>query len=124
MPRIVDRLGGRLDGGGLHRIPEESDRGRTVGYRVVDLHHHGDPSAGHTLDHQQFPQWPVAWQWGTGEDGDRSGELVIGAWTIEHKPTDVAPQIELGILQPDRVAQSPGHRNDSPAEWRKSDEQL
>ena len=78
-PGIIDGLEGRFDGGALHHVSEERDRGRPVGHRMVDLHHHRDPGPGQTLEDQKLPEGPVPSQRRRRERGHCRGELVVAA---------------------------------------------
>ncbi len=84
-----------------------ADRANSVGDAVVDLLDQRRPTVGETLDEGELPQGT-----GTVEGGhrDRAGDVEHGLQVTRrwrHRPAEVVAEIEAGVLNPARCAETP-----------------
>jgi hypothetical protein len=68
---------------------------------MVKLEYEGDVAFGQTFDYPELPQWP----------GTIERENSFRPWGWRLHPVDVAANIELRIVDPDRMVETERHRN-------------
>ena len=127
----LDRRGqrGRVEAGRTERQrtasgAEVEEAGQERGARdavqdgVVDLGHQGRPVVFEALDHHHLPEGTVAVEGSAGELGDQPVELAAATGLGKGRPGQVVVELEVGVVDPDRVAQPEGDRHRPLAERR------
>ena len=72
------------------------------------------------FDHGQLPQGLGPGQLGGRDLADERGELAVASGAGRDAPPNVAAQVELGVLHPDRVPEPVGDLDHPPAQSRQS----
>jgi hypothetical protein len=83
---------------------------------MVKLEHERDPSLGQSLDHPQLPQWTCAIQRLRGEACHQIGEDPLRAGSPCDLPVDVPANVEIGVVDPDRMIETDRHLDQSASE--------
>jgi hypothetical protein len=78
---------------------------------MVKLEDEGDVAFGQTFDYPELPQWPGAIERLRGDVRHQIRENSFRPWGWRLHPVDVAANIELRIVDPDRMVETERHRN-------------
>jgi hypothetical protein len=118
--RLVLRdLGGEVEQGDRHLVA-----GRPVDGGVVDLREHRDVAVLHALDHPHLPERTGAVERDGGEPAHERGQLLAVAGRGQRGGPDVVVEVEVRVLDPQRVVQAEGHLGQPPPERRGQVEPL
>ena len=105
---------GRTHPPGLHRHVEDAvghgHRSLAVHRRVVHLGVKTDPPVGHALDHIELPQRPAAVEQAGVQTGAQRLHLRHGAGLRQHGAAHVVVEVDVVVVDPDRVGQVKRHQ--------------
>jgi len=99
--------GGRV-GFDVEQEPLELGSRHTVDGRVVDLDLDGDVPVGQALDEVELPQGPCPVEMARRDAGDLLGELVVVAGGGQGQVAHVEVEVEIRVLDPQRVVHPEG----------------
>ena len=90
--------------------------GDAVDRRVVHLGDEADLAVVEALDEPQLPQRPAAVERAAGDVADDLGQLVHRARRRHGDAVEVGVEVEVGVLDPHRMAEVERHRHQPAAE--------
>jgi hypothetical protein len=90
----------------IEQLQQELDRRDAVSDGVVDLEHESHPPLGQAFDHPELPQRTRSVERLRGDLGHQTGEDLLRPRSGRPHPIDVAPNAEVGIIDPDRMVEA------------------
>ena len=84
----------------------------------MHLGHEGDAATLQALDGVELPEWPAAVERDAGDVADELGQLAQRAGRRHGDPLEVVSQLEVRVLDPERVSEPERHLAQPAAEGR------
>ena len=111
-------------GAGVQCALQEGNGGGAIGHGVVHLGDDAEPTVSQSVDYDNLPQRTISGQWSARHVGHHCSKLTVSSRLAGEAAGDMSSQVEVGILDPHRVPESPWDRHHPSTKWGESVEPV